>query len=471
MALYNAINLFIVMQFKKVYFVAAIICLPVIFIMCRKPGGYAETNYDPRLSGGTYTVFDETAGAFGHELALLNAHDSRIHKLGDNGVGQTFVTAPATINSGLGPIFSNVSCISCHHNDGKGSPTAGLVNSSLLLRLSLPGSDANGGPLPLPGFGLQLQDVGTFNVLPEAKLSISYTTKNITLADGTSINLRSPAYTLSNPYLPLPAGYLSSARMAPPFFGLGFIQNIPEQTIVSFADENDANGDGISGRPNYVYDPMTKTRMIGRFGMKANTATIATQVASAYSQDMGITTSVFPTESSFGQLQYDGKPDDPELSDSILSAATFYIKTLAVPARRNVTDAVNLQGEQIFKQLACSNCHIPTMNTGVDVTLPATSNQRIHPYTDLLLHDMGAGLADGRPDFLATGTEWKTPALWGIGLFQKTNGTAFYLHDGRARSIEEAILWHDGEAAVAKNKFILLTGADRTALVRFIKSL
>ncbi len=439
--------------------------------MCRKPGDYAETNYDPRLSGGTYTVFDETSGAFGHELALLNAHDGRIHKLGDNGIGQTFVTAPAPINSGLGPIFSNVSCISCHHNDGKGNPTSGLVNSSLLLRLSLPGSNANGGPLPLPGFGLQLQDVGTFNVLPEAKLSISYTTKKITLADGTIISLRSPAYTLSNPYIPLPAGYLSSARMAPPFFGLGFIENIAEQTILSFADENDANGDGISGRPNYVYDPMTKTRMIGRFGMKANTATIATQVASAYSQDMGITTSIFPTESCFGQLQYDGKPDDPELPDSILNAAIFYIKTLAVPARRNVTDAVNLQGEQIFKQIACSNCHIPTMNTGVDVTLPAISNQRIHPYTDLLLHDMGAGLADGRPDFLATGTEWKTPALWGIGLFQKTSGTAFYLHDGRARSIEEAILWHDGEAAAAKNKFIQLSGTDRTALVKFIKSL
>lgn len=459
------------MKFKKVYIVTAIICLPVLFIMCSKPGGYAETNYDPRLSGGTYTVFDETAGAFGHELALLNAHDSRIHELGDNGVRQTFVTAPAPINSGLGPIFNNVSCISCHHNDGKGNPTSGLVNSSLLLRLSLPGSDANGGPLPMPGFGLQLQDVGTFNVLPEAKLTISYTTKNIILADGTIINLRSPAYTLSNPYIPLPAGYLSSARMAPPFFGLGFIQNIPEQTILSFADENDANSDGISGRPNYVYDPMTKTKMIGRFGMKANTATIATQVASAYSQDMGITTSIFPTESCYKQLQYDGKLDDPELSDSILSATIFYIKTLAVPARRNVTDAVNLQGEQLFKQIACSSCHIPTINTGVDVTLPATSNQRIHPYTDLLLHDMGAGLADGRPDFLATGTEWKTPALWGIGLFQKTNGTAFYLHDGRARSIEEAILWHDGEAANAKNKFIQLNVADRTALVRFIKSL
>ena len=161
----------------------------------------------------------------------------------------------------------------------------------------------------------------------------------------------------------------------------------------------------------------------------------------------------------------------PELPDSVLNGAAFYIKTLAVPARRNVTDQVALQGEQIFKQISCANCHIPTMQTGVDVTLKAVSNQRIHPYTDLLLHDMGPALADNRPDFAASGSEWKTPALWGIGLFEKTNGVPFYLHDGRARTIEEAIMWHGGEAEVSKNKFALLATAERKALIKFIKSL
>lgn len=459
------------MGIRKVYIITTIICLPAILIMCRKPGEFAEAEYDPRLSGGAATAFDETAGAFGHELPWLNANDIHVHGVGDGAVEQSFVTAPAPVNSGLGPVFSNVSCISCHHNDGKGSPTAGLVNSSLLIRLSLAGMDEHGGPVPVPGFGAQLQDVAVFGQLPEAKVDIQYTYENITLPGGQVVALRKPTYTLLNPYQPLPAGYMMSPRMAPPFFGLGLLENIPEQTILSFADENDANGDGISGRPNYVWDPVLHKTTLGRFGLKANTATILTQVAGAYNQDMGITNRVFPLESCNDQPQYDGRNDDVELHDTLLNGAAFYIKTLAVPARRNVTDAAALAGEQIFKQINCSSCHIPTIQTGMDVTVAALSNQRIHPYTDLLLHDMGTGLADNRPDFLATGTEWKTPALWGIGLFPKTNGTPFYLHDGRARTLEEAILWHGGEAENAKQQFMQLNGTDRAKLVKFIQSL
>jgi CxxC motif-containing protein (DUF1111 family) len=459
------------MRIQKIYIITAFICLPVICIMCRKPGAFSESDYDPRLSGGAATVFDETSGAFGHEVPGLNASDAHAHGVGDGAVEQSFVTAPAPVNSGLGPIFSNVSCVSCHHNDGKGSPTAGLVNSSLLIRLSIIGTDEHGGPLAVPGYGTQLQDMAVFGRQPEAKVDIKYTYENITLPGGQVVELRKPTYTLLNPYLPLPAGYMMSPRMAPPFFGLGLLQNIPEQTILSFADENDANGDGISGRPNYVWDPVLHKTTLGRFGLKANTATIFTQVAAAYNQDMGITNKIFPVESSYGQSQYDGLNDDVELHDTILNGAVFYIKTLAVPARRDVTDAVALAGEQIFKQLNCSGCHIPTLQTGVDVTLAAVSNQRIHPYTDLLLHDMGPGLADNRPDFLASGSEWKTPALWGIGLFPKTNGVPFYLHDGRARTIEEAILWHGGEAERAKQDFMQLGSTERAKLVKFIQSL
>lgn len=439
--------------------------------MCRKPGAFAESEFDPRLSGGAATVFDETSGAFGHEIPGLSANDAHVHEIGDAAVEQSFVTAPAPVNSGLGPIFSNVSCISCHHNDGKGNPTAGLVNSSMLIRLSLPGSDEHGGPLPVPGFGTQLQDVAVFGRQPEAKVEIQYSFENITLPGGQVVELRKPTYNLINPYTALPAGYMISPRMAPPFFGLGLLQNISEQTILSFADEVDANADGISGRPNYVWDPSLHKTTLGRFGLKANTATILTQVAAAYNQDMGITNKIFPTESSHGQVQHDGMNDDVELHDTLLNGAAFYIKTLAVPARRNVTDATVIAGEKIFKQIKCSSCHIPTIQTSVDVTLAAISNQRIHPYTDLLLHDMGQGLADNRPDFLATGTEWKTPALWGIGLFPKTNGVPFYLHDGRARTLEEAILWHGGEAEATKQQFAQLNSADRNKLIKFLQSL
>jgi CxxC motif-containing protein (DUF1111 family) len=187
------------MRIRKIYITTVIICLPVILIMCRKPGAFSEADYDPRLSGGAATAFDETAGAFGHEMPGLNANDSYVHGLGDGAVEQSFVTAPAPVNSGLGPIFSNVSCVSCHHNDGKGSPTAGLVNSSLLMRLSLPGTDEHGGPLPIPGFGAQLQDVAVFGKQAEAKVDIQYTYENIVLPGGQVVELRKPTYTLLNP--------------------------------------------------------------------------------------------------------------------------------------------------------------------------------------------------------------------------------------------------------------------------------
>src|SRR5882757_553412 len=285
----------------KAYIVTAIILLPVIFIMCRKAESFPETDYDPRLSGGAATVFDETSKAFGHSIDGLNANDLHAHEVGDRAVEQTFVTAPAPVNSGLGPVFSNVSCVSCHHNDGKGSPTLGLVNSSMLFRLSIPGMGAHGNVLPVPGYGAQLQDLATFGVQPEAKVSIAYTNQVITFPDGVTATLRNPAYTISNPYIPLPSNYLFSPRMAPPFFGLGLLQNIPESDILAHADENDANGDGISGRANYVWDQYLGKMLIGRFGMKANTATILTQVAAAYQQDMGVNSYVFPSASSFGQ--------------------------------------------------------------------------------------------------------------------------------------------------------------------------
>ena len=266
--------------------------------------------------------------------------------------------------------------------------------------------------------------------------------------------------------------YYLSPRLAPPVFGLGLLENIPESAILSFADETDKDGDGIKGHANYVYNPQTNQREIGRFGLKANTSTIKVQVATAYQQDMGVTSMIRNREASWGQPQCAGISDDKyDLPDSTLKAVTFYVKTLAVPARRDVEDAEVKRGETLFNQLNCSGCHRTTVQTGIDIGVPALSNQRIHPYTDLLLHDMGEGLADGYTDYLANGNEWRTAPLWGIGLFEKTNGTPYYLHDGRGRTIEEAILWHGGEAEKAKSNFTKLNKTDRQAVIRFLRSL
>ena len=457
---------------KKYLTLACIAAATLVFSRCHKAADFADSGYDDRLSGGAATVFDESSRAFTRSITGLDAHDQHIHDLGDASFEQTFVTAPAPVNSGLGPIFNNVSCISCHHNDGKGTPTFGEATSSMLIRMSLPGADDHGGPNGASGYGAQLQDQAIQGKLPEAHVSIAYTDQPVIYPDGSQVTLRKPTYTMAGWYSGAqPAGCLLSPRMAPPVFGLGLLELIPEATLLAMADENDADGDGISGRPNYVYDVLTGATIIGRFGLKASVASIMTQVASAYNQDMGITSSALPVESCFGQPQADGLKDDPELPDSILNAVSYYIKTLPVPARRNVTDPTALRGEQLFTQLQCASCHQPTLQTGVDVRYPALSNQRIHPYTDLLLHDMGDGLADGRPDYKATGHEWRTTPLWGIGLFQKTNGTPYYLHDGRARTLEEAVLWHDGEAAKAKLKFTQLAKSDRDAVVAFLQSL
>lgn len=456
---------------KKISVLTLIVCCIFLLTRCNKAGEFPDDGYDTRLSGGAATVFDATSKAFTHAVDGLSARNLAFHEVGDVAFEQSFVSAPAPVNSGLGPVFNNVSCISCHHNDGKGTPTAGFNNSSLLIRISLPGEDVNGAPLSVPGFGFQVQDQSVFSSRPEARVDISYTDMPVMYPDGATVVLRKPKYTLINPYFPLPAVYNLSPRMAPPVFGLGLLEAIPESAILSFADENDTDGDGISGRPNYIYDTLSKKRDLGRFGLKANTINILHQVAFAYQQDIGISNYIAPKENCEGQLQYDGLNDDPELPDSIVKAVAFYVKSLAVPARRNVTDPDIKTGEQLFSQIQCAKCHIPTIQTGVDMSLQQISNQRIHPYTDLLLHDMGEGLADGRPDFVATGSEWRTMPLWGIGLFPKTNGTAFYLHDGRARSIEEAILWHGGEAAKAKDQFMNLNKTERDKLLKFLNSL
>lgn len=439
---------------------------------CTKNDELLQYSENEWLSGGAQTVFDQGAGAFSHPFPYLSGDKLRVHEIGDLGFEATFVTAPAPLNPGLGPVYNNVSCASCHIADGRGRPPyPGEQMKSLLIRLSAPGTDATGGPLPLPGFGGQLQQFALAGRVPEATVAILHTYIDRYFDDGSSYQMAVPEYQFLNPYIPFPAGMEFSPRVAPPVFGLGLLEAVPEETILAYADEFDADGDGISGKPNYGYDVIKQQPVLGRFGWKAAQPTLKQQTAGAYHEDMGVTSSYFPYESAYGQLQDDGLTDDSELTDSLLHAVTFYVQTLAVPARRNA-DAPNvMEGKTIFMNAGCGSCHRPSMTTAVNVAFPERSNQKIFPYSDMLLHDMGAELADNRGDYLAHGNEWRTPPLWGIGLTKLVNGHNNYLHDGRARSLMEAIMWHGGEGAASRNYVKQLSADDRAKLIAFLESL
>lgn len=459
-------------KYKVCFFI--VVTVAVIHTACKKyDAAFAETNPDNEwLSGGLQTVFDQSSAAFSQAFPVLPEHLERVHEIGDIQFEATFVSAPAPVNPGRGPLFNNVSCSSCHIADGRGKvPGSGDTSVLMLFRISIPGENNQGGPNLVPGFGDQIQNRSTVGVAKEADVAISYNERDFAFDDGTPYKLRFPTYTIGNTYTAFPAGAMLSPRVAAPVFGLGLLEAVSDADILSNADESDTNGDGISGKPNYVWNAVTNTITLGRFGWKANQPSLLQQVAAAYNGDIGVTTSVFPKENSLGQPQYDNRDDDYELSDSLLHSVEFYVRTLAVPVRRNADDATVKKGKQLFIDAGCASCHIPNMRTKVDVAFPSASNQLIHPYTDLLLHDMGNDLADNRPDFKASGNEWRTSPLWGIGLTQKVNGHNNFLHDGRARNLLEAIMWHGGEAAAAKNKVKAMTLEERNALVKFLESL
>ena len=429
------------------------------------------TGADDVNAGGAATVFSAGSNAYSLPAPNLRGGSGAQHLAGDAAFERRFVTS-----DGLGPLFINGNCTACHVRDGRGAaPLTPTDPVQMLFRLSLPGQDAHGGPRPVPGFGDQLQNRAIVGTAPEGQLSIQYVEQLRTLVDGVSVSLRQPTYAVAAPYLPLPAGVLFSARVAPPVFGLGLLEAVAEADLVALADENDANGDGISGRPNYVWDVAAQAPRLGRFGWKANQPSLRQQTAAAYNGDMGITTSLFPLEPAAGQTQAGNQPPGSapaDLADGELANATFYVQTLGVPARRDVNNDQVKAGKALFISAKCASCHVPRLRTSSAAGLPAeTAGQTIYPYTDLLLHDMGNGLADGRPDFRASGSEWRTPPLWGIGLSEVVNGHSTFLHDGRARSLTEAILWHGGEAQASADAVGRMSTADLARLLAFIKSL
>jgi CxxC motif-containing protein (DUF1111 family) len=356
----------------------------------------------------------------------------------------------------LGPKFIARSCVECHVNNGRALPAA--VGTPLTKWVFKVGSDASGTTHPTLGHVLQSQSSSGPN---EGNVSIaSYTTSGGQYGDATPYSLQKPNYSFSGT---TPAFF--SARIAPQLVGLGLLEAVSESTIAALADPDDANIDGISGRIQTVLDPETNQQRLGRFGDKAGRVRLSHQIAGALNTDMGVTTPIFPL------LDGETSGGAPEISAANLDLMTRYVALLGVGARRDLTNAQALSGEQSFNSAGCIKCHTPNLTTSPYYPMTELRNQTIHPYTDLLLHDMGSGLADNMGEANATGSEWRTPPLWNIGLTVGVSGGEAYLHDGRARSLEEAILWHGGEAEAAKEVFRTMSAAERAALVKFLKSL
>ena len=436
------------------------------------------------MTGGGGTVAQSDHNAFSLPQGNLSMTKRLDFSVGNSFFRNPWVEAPASTDArdGLGPLFNTNSCQGCHIKDGRGHPhDENGPSVSLFLRLAVPADpelDAellkHHGFKPAPVYGSQLQTSAIPGAKPEAELVVTWATATDTLDDGTKVTLRQPAYIIQNlNYGPLPDNLLMSPRVAPPMIGLGLLEAIPEESLLANADPHDQDGDGISGTANQVWDRVTNQTTLGRFGWKAAEPTVRQQSMGAFAGDMGLTSTINPATDCSPKQQCDrfvsgGKF---EVGDNIADFITFYASSLAVPARRDMAARGVQQGAQLFNDIGCAACHTPRHQTGIVISRPDLSQQTIWPYTDLLLHDMGPGLADGRGEFLADGNEWRTPPLWGLGLAQTVLPRAGFLHDGRARTPEEAILWHDGEARGAADRYRALPAEQRDALIRFLNSL
>ncbi|WP_244937078.1 di-heme oxidoredictase family protein [Leptospira selangorensis] len=422
------------------------------------------------LSGGKgMTSYDFTSRAY-----LQFASGLPLDKISDFTVGQSVFEVPWENSSsgqidrrGLGPLFNANSCLACHVGNGIGKVPSGPTETMLtaLVRLS---ND--------PNYGGQFQPFSLSGVPAEGKVSVSYSQVQGVFKDGTPYTLRKPKIEFSNlNYGPLASdGEIYSLRNTSKVIGMGLLEAIPDETLLSLQDEYDSNFDGISGRVNSVPDIATGTNKIGRFGWKSNEPNLKQQGSRAFLEDIGVTSPLFPFKNcTSAQTACDSSPHGnlPELNPAKIDMMVKYMRLIAVPARRSPSSSETIAGKKIFFQAGCSSCHISKLLTGNISGAPEISGQIIRPYTDLLLHDMGEGLKDGRSDHLASGREWRTPPLWGIGLVSEVNGTLQLLHDGRAESFMEAVLWHGGEAERSKQYVLGLSSSQRDQLVRFLESL
>lgn len=447
----------------------------------------AAASAQHQMLGGDTTIVIPKHQASDRAAFSFPADNLSLTRRGDHFAGNSFfqnawVTAPASVKArdGLGPVFNTMSCQSCHIRDGRGRPPRpGEDMVSMLVRISVPDPDGSHtlahGVLGDPVYGDQLQNGAIAGVVPEARVELEWEEVPGRFEDGTEYSLRRPRVVLTDlAYGDASDELLTSPRVAPALVGIGLLDTIAEADLAAHADPDDADGDGISGRFNRVWDVAAGEHRIGRFGWKAEQPNVHQQAAAAFNGDIGITSSLFPNDAlTDAQRRVVDATDggSPEVDDEILELVTFYCKTLAVPAQRGHDDPLVLEGKRHFDAIGCVACHVDTFVTADDPEFPELSDQTIHPYTDLLLHDMGEGLADNRPVFAASGREWRTPPLWGMGLVYLVNRHENFLHDGRARSIEEAILWHGGEAQTSADAYRGLSADERRAVLAFLRSL
>ena len=462
----------------------------------------AAERFETNPGGGASVRARDNGDAFSIPSGNMPFERELDFKVGDGLFRKLWVSAPAStlVSDGLGPLYNARSCQNCHLKDGRGHPPEGPEDDSvsMFLRVSVPApTDATMSELdafllsrgdetqrtaPDPVYGGQMQDFAVQGHPAEYRMDISYQEQPVALSDGETASLRMPTYQAADlGYGPLADGAMLSPRVAPQMIGLGLLEAIPAADILALTDPDDADGDGISGRAQIVWSFDENQAMLGRFGLKAGAPTIREQSAAAFAGDIGISSPIF--DAPWGdctEAQADcrtapngstGTPEMTEVSGEGLDLVTFYARNLGVPERRDVDDPQVLRGKKVFYDTGCTSCHTPKFVTERLVDQPEQSFQLIWPYTDLLLHDMGEGLADNRPEGRANGTEWRTPPLWGIGLTQTVSGHTYFLHDGRARSLLEAVLWHGGEAQEQRDAVVDMSAQDRADLIRYLESL
>lgn len=453
----------------------------------------APQKFEDKPAGAATVRARTTADAFSQPSRNISFEDELNFKVGNGLFRKIWVSAPSSTlaSDGLGPLYNARSCQRCHIKDGRGHPPENNDDTaiSMFLRVSIPApqqattAEIAGyiATLPDPTYGTQLQDFAVQGHASEYRLEVTYHEQIVALADGTKVSLRHPTYTAADlGYGPLHPDAMLSPRVAPQMIGMGLLEAIPAADILAGADPNDLDGDGISGRPNVVWSDQFKQPMLGRFGLKAGKPTVMEQSAAAFAGDIGISNPLFPAgagECTAAQIlcqtaiHGDGDDRGTEIDATGMDLVAFYSRNLAVPARRGTDDIEVLRGKKVFYETGCTSCHTPSFVTHRLKDQPEQSFQLIWPYTDMLLHDMGPDLADNRPEAGATGQEWRTPPLWGIGLTRQVSGHSYFLHDGRARSLLEAVLWHGGEAKSQRDAVIEMPTADRRALITYLESL
>jgi CxxC motif-containing protein (DUF1111 family) len=435
-----------------------------VFFSCSKEDIYLNMNsYEEgeELSAGSLTTRILGSNAFDQSVPGLPINEDLLFFSGNAIFKRSWVTINNQDgkNDGLGPTFNANSCSTCHNKDGRGKPLepGQRFSQGFLLRISEPGENNYGGPKSVHGYGNQIQERANTGVPIEANIDVNYEYISGTFNDGEPYELRKPIYRIIDEQFGSLQGVLTSPRVGQQVIGLGLIDAISEEDILINQDEFDIDNDSIYGKANIVWNYVTNKTQVGKFGWKANEPTLLQQVASAFIGDMGLTTSIFPDENCPSpQNDCGNKPSggSPEVTDRQLNNIMIYSSSLSVPIRRDYDKVNVLNGKKLFRDMKCNSCHKESFTTSNNYPAnPTLQNITIRPFSDFLLHNMGDGLADNRTDYLANGNEWRTQPLWGLGMIQEVNKHNFLLHDGRARNIEEAILWHSGEAENSKNKY------------------